>query len=233
MTSERSDFDRLSQNSMLSRDAILKHKNVGNIVIDPYRPEKVKTASYDVSLGEWYFSNQNGSPSEPMFLYNGYDELTVRNFWGRPQFAKEAWEVFGSNIPTNVKRGDKVIVFRPGELILAHTQEFIGGRNCVTTMMKARSSMGRSGITVCKCAGWGDVGYINRWTMEIQNELPVHNFLMVGEAIAQIAFFQVDPIEGDYALEKGKYQTETDLGQLKKHWHPDQMLAKLWMDKQK
>ncbi|MCX8513508.1 MAG: hypothetical protein ORN26_00305 [Candidatus Pacebacteria bacterium] len=42
---------------------------------------------------------------------------------------------------------------RPGETILAHTNEFIGGRNHITTMMKARSSMGRSFIEVCKCAG--------------------------------------------------------------------------------
>jgi hypothetical protein len=33
----------------------------------------------------------------------------------------------------------------------------------VTTMMKARSSLGRNFIEICKCAGWGDVGYINRW----------------------------------------------------------------------
>ena len=45
----------------------------------------------------------------------------------------------------------------PGETILAHTQEFIGGRECVTTMMKARSSLGRVFVAVCKCAGWGDV----------------------------------------------------------------------------
>lgn len=31
-------------------------------------------------------------------------------------------------------------------------------RKTVTTMMKARSSMGRNFIEVCKCAGWGDIG---------------------------------------------------------------------------
>lgn len=58
---------------------------------------------------------------------------------------------------------DRIIWITPGETILAHTNEFIGGCKSVTTMMKARSSLGRNFIEVCKCAGWGDVGYINRW----------------------------------------------------------------------
>jgi hypothetical protein len=40
-----------------------------------------------------------------------------------------------------------------GKTILGHTNEFLGGRGSVTTMMKARSSMGRNFIEVCKCAG--------------------------------------------------------------------------------
>jgi hypothetical protein len=48
---------------------------------------------------------------------------------------------------------DRVIFISPQETILAHTQEFIGGRKTVTTMMKARSSLGRNFIEICKCAG--------------------------------------------------------------------------------
>lgn len=55
---------------------------------------------------------------------------------------------------------DLIIWVAPGETILGHTEEFIGGRHNVTTMMKARSSMGRNFIEVCKCAGWGDVGML-------------------------------------------------------------------------
>jgi hypothetical protein len=91
----------------------------------------------------------------------------------------------------------RVSCVQPGETILGHTNEFLGGRKTVTvsnaaahiivcgphgsgapmmdhrvfeadhrlfsafvvrvnkqTMMKARSSMGRNFIEVCKCAGW-------------------------------------------------------------------------------
>lgn len=51
----------------------------------------------------------------------------------------------------NVHRDDQLIWIRPGETILGHTNEFIGGRRTVTTMMKARSSLGRNFIEVCKC----------------------------------------------------------------------------------
>jgi dCTP deaminase len=120
----------------------------------------------------------------------------------------------------------------PGETILGHTQEFIGGRDHITTMMKARSSLGRSFISVCKCAGWGDVGYINRWTMEIQNTSNKYYIpLIVGRRIAQIVFFETGPIQAtDYAA-GGKYQSEGTLAQLKKSWKPHMMLPQLYRDR--
>jgi dCTP deaminase len=98
--------------------------------------------------------------------------------------------------------------------------------------MKARSSLGRSFIEVCKCAGWGDVGYINRWTMEITNNSKNYIIpLVVGRRIAQIVFFETGPIIGkDYAA-AGKYASSTDVAKLKKTWTPDMILPRLWADR--
>jgi dCTP deaminase len=96
-----------------------------------------------------------------------------------------------------IKPSDELIWIFPGETILAHTQQFLGGRKNVTTMMKARSSMGRNFIEVCKCAGWGDVGYYNRWTMEITNNSLHYSIpLVVGRRVAQIVFFETEGTEG-------------------------------------
>ena len=127
----------------------------------------------------------------------------------------------------NVKDEDQIIILGPGETILAHTEEFIGGRNCVSTEMRARSSMGRIGITVCKCAGWGDLGFCNRWTMEMSNHLkdtPV--VLVVGMRVAQIAFYQVDPLLKTYSETGGQYQTTDNTEKIIKEWSPYLMLPK-------
>ena len=55
-------------------------------------------------------------------------------------------------------------------------------------MVKARSSLGRSNIAVCKCAGFIDSGYYNRITLEITNFSNVPCVLPVGARIGQIVF---------------------------------------------
>jgi dCTP deaminase len=100
-------------------------------------------------------------------------------------------------------------------------------------MMKARSSLGRNFIEVCKCAGWGDVGYVNRWAMEITNNSRNYIIpLVVGRRIAQIVFFETGPIlESDYS-KGGKYQSTTDMKALKKMWEPEMILPRLYKDRE-
>ena len=132
-----------------------------------------------------------------------------------------------------IKEDDKVILLGPQETILAHTEEFIGGRNHITTVMKARSSLGRNFIEVCKCAGWGDVGYINRWTMEVTNNSMYHKIpLIVGRRIGQIIFFETGEIRGKGYSNEGKYQVTDDIEDMKASWSPDSMLPKMYNDRE-
>lgn len=218
----------------LSDKKILEEMKKGGVVITPFDRGQLATSSYDVTLGEWFFREQ--PPNANHSLYNIWDREHMEHVWGAKQVeraipAKEAFKKY--NFEWNgIRPDDKVIIMRPGETILAHTQEFIGGKDHITTMMKARSSMGRNFIEVCKCAGWGDVGYINRWTMEITNNSKNYIIpLVVGRRIAQIVFFETGPIENhDYAV-KGKYQSSMDVKKLQKEWKPEMMLPRLWADK--
>lgn len=217
----------------LSDKKILEHMKAGTVVIEPFDRKNLATSSYDVTLGEWYFREQ--PPKDHKKVYNLYSKKDTELVWNtkphKALTAKEALKSFNFTYD-GIRPDDKVILMEPGETILAHTEEFIGGRGTVTTMMKARSSMGRNFINVCKCAGWGDVGYTNRWVMEISNASQHYIIpLIVGRRIAQIVFFDVGPIEkGDYTS-TGKYQTTQNLSALKKAWKPETMLPKLWADR--
>lgn len=217
----------------LSDRKILEAMKDGSIVIEPFDRKNLATSSYDVTLGEFYFTEQ--SPKHFENIFNIYDKSHIDRVWGtEARRAKPAREVFARyNIEWNgIHPDEQVILLAPGETILGHTQEFIGGRDHITTMMKARSSLGRSFIEVCKCAGWGDVGYTNRWTMEItNNSANYHIPLVVGRRIAQIVFFETGPVlEQSYFVE-GKYQTSATQEQLQKDWKPEMMLPRLHTDR--
>lgn len=77
----------------------------------------------------------------------------VKRVWGECHEAERHidWtNRTGNHKLENIADDDMIIWIKPGETILGHTQQFIGGRKKVTTMMKARSSMGRNFIEVCK-----------------------------------------------------------------------------------
>ncbi|MCI0566484.1 deoxycytidine triphosphate deaminase, partial [bacterium] len=169
-------------------------------------------------------------------LYNLYSKEHTDAVWGtEARRALRAEETIKNFNLAGIKPHDLIIVLKPGETILAHTNEFIGGRRRVTTMMKARSSLGRNFIEVCKCAGWGDVGYINRWTMEITNNSKNYTIpLVVGRRIAQIVFFDTGDIRdaaADYARD-GKYQSATNIEEIKRAWKPEVMLPRMYLDRE-
>lgn len=217
----------------LSDKQILAEIKKGDVIIEPFKRENLSTSSYDLTLGEYFFAEM--PPKHFQNIFNIYEKEHVDRVWGtKPLKARYAEEVFADYKFDfgNISKKDKVILLAPGETILGHTNEFIGGKNHITTMMKARSSMGRSFIEVCKCAGWGDVGYVNRWTMEITNNSKHYYIpLVVGRRIAQLIFFETGEIlEKDYS-KTGKYQTDSDIKILIKNWNPQSMLPQLYKDR--
>eukprot|EP00808_Paulinella_micropora_P008903 g56661.t1 len=220
--------------SLLSDSKILECMEKGTIVIDPFVPANLSTSSYDVTLGKYYY--RESQPEPGMAVYNPYSSEMVKRVWGDPMEAERAgdWMARTGTKLENIAEDDHVIWISPGETILGHTIEWIGGRRNVTTMMKARSSMGRNFIEVCKCAGWGDIGYVNRWTMEITNNSRHYSIpLVVGRRIAQIIFFGTDmPVgEGSYAS-SGKYQCSDDIQEIKANWNPIECLPKMYKDRE-
>lgn len=223
------------QGGLLSRGRILEERAAGNIIIEPFAPDCVNTTSVDVRLGPHFFREQEGLGIPAVI--NILDERDVRLLWGEPQYAIPAGEWRAQQridqVLCHISDDDLIIPIAPGETVLAHTIEFIGGRHHIGTEMRARSSVGRVDLTVCKCAGWGDLGFTNRWTMEITNlQRRKWMALPVGLRVAQIIFYACEPVSsGTYATDGGKYQTTDDLADLMASWTPDAMIPKLWLDR--
>ncbi len=216
---------------LLSRDAIREHLTKGTVIIDPFDERDLKTTSYDVTLGEHFW--REAHPAGRATVHNLYDSESTKKIWSGPfqaETAKDIEDRLGVKL-TNLRSDSKVILLQPQETILGHTIEFIGGKDIVVAKMYARSSMGRNFIEICKDAGWGDVGYFNRWTMEITNNSRYYAIpLVVGRRIAQMVFYEVAPVKGDYATEAGKYQESADLEVLKRTWNPRMMIPQMQKD---
>jgi dCTP deaminase len=96
---------------------------------------------------------------------------------------------------------DEGIVLQPGTLYLARTREYTETHDYVP-MLEGRSSVGRLGLFVHVCAGFGDVGFKGYWTLEIHCVQPIRVYAGIG--ICQIYYHK---IEGEYEpYISGKYQ---------------------------
>ncbi len=203
----------------------------GHIIFYPYQPEHINGSSVDVTLGEWYYQTDRANTDS---IYNPFDKIEVDRYFGEPKKAipHQQWcDDTGHEPLENIPADHPVIILEPGERILAHTREFIGILPPGTTSMQSRSTWGRNGVAVCFDAGWGDPGYVNRWTMEIYNLNQRHSVVLpVGERIAQIVFMHTGEVEGSYETISGKYNSTTNLEELKKNWQPSQMLPRAYRD---
>ncbi len=203
----------------------------GRIIFHPYQPKHINGSSVDVTLGKWFFRTDRKSPTA---VYNPFDKAEVGRYFGEPQQAmlhKDWCKQTGNKPLSNIPDDHPVIILEPGERILAHTQEFIGILPPGTTSMQSRSTWGRNGVAVCFDAGWGDPGYVNRWTMEIYNLNERHSVVLpVGERIAQIVFMHTGEVKGSYDNLSGKYAAGTNLEELIEAWEPVQMLPRAWKD---
>lgn len=228
-----------SGRSLLSRPAVLKNLDKG-IVIYPFQDSQLKTASYDVRIGKYFYKRKATSEThEPMFNY--LDPEAVKRHFGNFHIAGPARCIAGYETQHHLWNGidpdDLIILLEPGEMILGHTEEYIGGTkdkesgHCFLAEMKARSSIGRLGLEVCRCAGWGDVGYVNRWTMEIVNTSNSALPIVVNMRVAQMKFYEVDPVEDNdlYGadLQRDHYQMTHDFAELKRTWKPEMMLPNI------
>ena len=184
----------------LGRNAIKAAIQDGSIVAvcgsgQPLPDSRIQLVSVDVTLGEYF-----AAPSRDV-------EVDVYNT------PKSGWALTRADKRTG-------IIIPPRCFLLAHTDEFIGSAvSDINCQLQTRSTAARWGMDVCRAAGWGDPGYVGRWTLELQNALDVPLRLLPGTRIGQITFFRVENPDT-------KELYHSDYNSTLSTWTPECMLPK-------
>jgi dCTP deaminase len=144
---------------ILTDKQILAEMKKGTIVIKPFNRKFLGSNSYDVHLGKW------------LAMYN--EEILD---------AKKHNHVHYFKIP---KEG---LILVPSKLYLGVTKEYTETHRHVP-FLEGKSSIGRLGIDIHATAGKGDIGFCNRWTLEISVRQPCR--IYAGMPIGQMIYFEV------------------------------------------
>lgn len=183
---------------ILTDGALKAALKLGTIKIDPYKPERLNAASYDVTLGDevavyegWVETEpQNAQPQDGRFfvptnfVYDVKQEPQVRKFKMSPDYG---W------------------VVKPGIGYLMHTAERVHTHGYVP-VLDGKSSIGRLFIMIHVTAGYGDPGFDGQFTLEVKATHPIR--IYPGMRIGQIRFHTLDgEIENPYN-QVGHYRGE-------------------------
>lgn len=99
------------------------------------------------------------------------------------------------------------VLLRPGQFVLATTEEEVRLPDDLSANVLGRSSLGRLGISVHQTAGYIDPGFHGEVTLELSNHGPAPVRLYAGDRICQIVFHELStPAETPYGHDGSQYQ---------------------------
>lgn len=188
--------------SILTGAMILEEVRNGNIEIDPFRACKLNPNSYNLSLANELkvykpvnrCKNVDWERLCSLHKING--TYIKQNEPVLDAHADNAFETY--TIP------EEGFLMVPGILYLGSTIERTYTSKYIP-MVEGRSSAGRLGLSVHVTAGFGDIGFNGRWTLEITVVHPL--IIYPNDEILQIAFHTP---EGNTAYQyNGRYNNQT------------------------
>ena len=147
-----------------------------DIIIEPYNEKHLNPNSYNVTLDNELFV---------------YDEEIID--------LKKEYKTKKIIIP------EEGLVLEPNKLYVGRTVEYTETYNLVP-MIDGRSGLGRIGLFTNTSAGFGDVGYKGKWSLQLSCIHPIK--IYPGIKIAQIYYQE---ITGDVTEYNGKYQNTNDV----------------------
>lgn len=162
---------------MLTGNEIINQVNLGNIEISDFDTSRVNPNSYNLRIGDTYS------------YYDIYKSQII------DLKTKD-------NIPIKTEKiPEEGMVITEKDFYLFPTLETIHTDHFIP-MITGRSSIGRLGVSVHQEAGFGDIGFSGRWTLQLSTKIKI--IIYPRMPIAQIYFFT--PCGDTGYLYQGKYQ---------------------------
>ncbi len=160
---------------MLTGAEILKRVKEGTIIISEFDEKRLNPNSYNLTLNN-------------LITTYGYKEILD---------TKKRNETHDEII------SEDGMLLLPGKLYLGSTNEYTESKDLIPCI-DGRSSLGRLGINVHATAGFGDIGFKGKWTLEITVVQPVVIYPNI--EIAQIYYYI--PYGNTSIQYNGKYQNQ-------------------------
>lgn len=168
---------------ILTHDAILDEIARGRVVIEPFSPDQVGTASIDLHLGDEIRVLSGGPP-----VIDVNDQADFRTV-------------------TEVRPLDGPYVLPPGETIHGITRERITLPGDIGGWLEGRSRFARLGLMIHVTAGFVSPGIRNRQVLEISNVSSRRLAIHAGTRICQIV---LQRCEGS-AVYRGRFASQERL----------------------
>lgn len=169
-------------------------------VITNVRPEYINAASIDITLGDRILRelkpSTEGKPRQP------YNVISLAQ--------REPLKLISQST-------EESILLKPGEFILAQSEQVFNLPNNVSAEYKLKSSMARIGINHC-LAGWCDAGWNGSvLTLELMNVSRHHAIrLQKGDRIGQMIFFEHEEVPADRSYaSRGRYNNDKEVKGIK------------------
>lgn len=163
------------QSGMLTGHAIDEAVHSGKIIIDPYDAKQLNPNSYNLRLSSSYKTIDTAKL--PILANNILNQRYPKNYYYIETTKPVEYET--------VEIGSDGVILLPDHLYLIASLETIGSEYYIP-ILTGRSSAGRLGIQVHSEAGFGDLGYIGKWTFQIKVTYPTK--IYAGMTIGQIYF---------------------------------------------
>ena len=197
---------------------ILDSINKGKIVVQPFIHANLGTNSIDLTLAPHLVTYINAEDYIAETYHLGRRSFQISDNVYKSVHATDGYFIDSkaNNETRKFEIPEEGFILQPGQLYIASTNEYTETWNAVPKL-EGRSSLGRLGLFIHVTAGYGDVGFCGKWTLELVATVPLR--IYPNMKICQISYHGISEKPNiDYSKkESAKYSGQMGATASKMH----------------